>query len=208
MAMKIAGSAVSITSGRGAARVQLIVSFKELDAWARRMKIEEEKLWKRSYMRACKGLKDKFLKVVKHCGGESGVPKFKDFEAFTLTLREASGKSGRPMGGQLAERWSVYGGQSGAWYYVGWKDYLKTTAEHFQDGYGGHDAEIYFTDPAYRRAWHRRGIREIPYAYVHNERRILPEPFGAFVKKHLDEWAQGAYYKELARQMQKGARAA
>ena len=48
-----------------------------------------------------------------------------------------------------------------------------------------------------------KDIREIPREYAHNPREVLPEPFGSVVKRHLQEWAQGVYYKELAKLMQK-----
>lgn len=207
MAYSIVGSAVSITRGRGAARVTLLVSFKELDAWAKRQQVDVPRLMQRSFGRACAGLKQKFRQVIVNAGGVCGVPKFKDFEEFTKELRAKRGTTAVPMGGMLAELGSMYGGKSGGWYYVGWKNYLETAAKRFEDGFGGEQSERYFTDPAWRQSWHRQGFKDIPRAYVHNPRHVLPEPFGSFVKAHLDEWATGAFYKELAKQMQKGAAA-
>lgn len=197
---------VTVSSGRGAAKVSLFISFKDLDRWAERQKIDVPKMTERSFLRACGGLKKKFTQVVTRAGGVCGVPKFKDFEAFTKDLRSRSGKT-TPMGGKLAEKSSVFGGKAtGGWYIVGWKNYLEKAAENFQDGFGGSSAEKYFVDPHYRRIWHRQGLEEIPRSYVHNPRRVLPEPFGSYVAANLKSWAKSIYYKDLARQMQKGAK--
>ena len=204
--IKIGADAVSMSRGRGAARVTMTVSFKELERWARLQQIDTGKLMTQSFWRACSGLKKKFRQVMQNAGGVCGVPKFKDFEEFTKTLREASHNS-RPMGGVLADEAYMFGGRSkstGA-YFVGWKDYMESAARKFQEGIGGDFAEMWFTDNELRHSWHQRGIKEIPHSYVHNERRVMPEPFGEYVRENLEEWARGAFYKDLARQFQKGA---
>lgn len=205
MAYSITDVGVNFTRGKGAAKVSLVISFKELEDWARRQKIDTEKLMQRSFLRSCAGLKKKFREVVVNAGGVCGVPKFKDFEEFTKELRSRNGRTA-PMGGLLADPSAIFGGRSGGWYYVGWKDYLKNPAEKFQEGAGGEASEKYFTDPEWRQSWHRKGLREIPRQYAHNPRRVLPEPFGGFVKEHLEEWARGVFYKDLAKQMTKGAK--
>lgn len=202
----VATRGIDISRGRGAAKVTISVSFKELEAWAKKNALDTSRLMQRSFFWACKGLKDKLKQVMRSGGGVYGVPKFKDFEAFTKELRAASGKKTR-MGGVLAEKESFYGGRSGAWYYVGWKDYLAQAAKKFQDGLGGEISERYFTDANYRAMWHRKGLKNVPRSYVHNPRRVLPEPFGSYVRAHLKEWAKGAFYKALAKQMQKGSKA-
>lgn len=127
----IGSSGVNITSGRGAAKVTIEVSFAELDAWAKKMKIDTEKLMEKSFANACSGLKKKFTSVVQHAGGECGVPKFKDFEEFTNELRQVQGISGRLMGGKLADKSSVGAWKKNGWQVIGWKDYLRDTAISF-----------------------------------------------------------------------------
>lgn len=111
----ISGSGVSVSHGRGKNKVSVEVSFKELEQWARKMKVDTNSLMEKSFANACSGLKKKFISVIKNRGGVCGVPKFKDFEDFTKQLREVQGISSRPMGGILAENISV-----GAWKKNGW----------------------------------------------------------------------------------------
>ena len=197
---------MTITRGRGAARVSLVVSFAELDRWARRQQIEVPRLMKRSFGRACAGLKQKFRQVIANAGGVCGVPKFKDFEEFTKELRVVGHFTDKPMGGALADKRRIVAFKRNGWQVIGWPDALAEWSLKFQDGEGANGYDP-FTDPKRRANWHSLGITDVPRAYVHNPRRVLPEPFGSFVKAHLDEWATGAFYKELAKQMQKGATA-
>ena len=200
---KVGDSGVTLTQGRGKNKtVVLDVSFKELEIWAAKNLIDEKKLWTRSYIRAMKGLQGKFRSVIKNAGGVAGVPKFRDFEAFTLELRAVKNKSG-PMGGILTD-------PSLIWYdldkrnskcTLGWKKQYAQTAVAFQDGTAPESSTRYFTDPEFRHFWHKDGVKEIPHQYVHNPRRVLPEPFGTFVDAHLKSWAEHNFYKELARQM-------
>lgn len=201
MAMKLTDTGVIATAGRGRNKtVTLDVSFKDLERWAKRMEIDERAMWRRAYGRACAALKGRFSKIVRNAGGVEGVPKFRDFEEFTRELRAKRGTSSRPMGGVLANKANIVAFKRNGWQIIGWPDRLADWAVKFQDGTGG-QAEL--NDPRTRRAWHRLGIREIPREYAHNPREVLPEPFGSQVKKHLEEWAQGVYYKELTKLMQK-----
>ena len=192
---------VNWSRGRGAAKVTILLDFKQLEKWARKTAQDEARLWTSAYSAACSGLKKKFLSVVKKAGGVEGVPKFKDFEDFTKSLRAIRGKTA-PMGGILAERDSVGAWKRNGYQIIGWKDYLEQVAVRFQDG-GTNSDDKYFADNDYRRMWHRLGIRVVPEAYAHNERKVLPEPFGSYVDRYLEEWARGAYYKKLARLMVK-----
>lgn len=201
MAFSLTGTGVLSTTGRGAAKVSIEISFKELERWARRQRIDTPRLMKRSFGRACKGLRDKLYKVVANQGGVEGVPKFKDFEAFTKELRSKTGRSS-PMGGVLADKTKIVASKRNGWQIIGWPDSLAEWSVNFQDGVGSKNGDPFQND-ADRHAWHRLGIKEIPRAYVHNPRRVLPEPFGSYVDKYLIQWAKGAFYKELARQMQK-----
>lgn len=202
---KVSDGGVTLSRGRGAAKAVLLeVSFKELELWAARNGVDEKRLWRKSYGRACKGLKDKFQKVVTRAGGVEGVPKFKDFEAFTKELR---GKSRppktAPMGGRLADKKVIVAYKIGNKQIIGWPDGMAKAAVNFQDAVGGKSADFFLSDPKSRRRIHQLGIKDVPRTYAHNPRRIIPEPFGSYVQKHLEEWARGAFYKDLARQMAK-----
>lgn len=207
MTYKVTDTGVSMSQGRGAAKVVIDVDFSSLDRWARRSAVDEKKLWRRGYGRACKGLRDKLQKVITRAGGVEGVPKFKNFEDFTKTLRARENRTSEPMGGILAQRHVIVAYKRGDTQYIGWPDKLAKWAINFQDGVGGEWAERYFTDKQYRAVMHRRAASDyVPPAYVHNPRRVLPEPFGSYVRKHLGEWVRGAYYKQLAQMMQKKAK--
>ena len=201
MAYTLTDSGVSFTKGRGRNAVALVVSFKEIDRWAKRMQKDTKELWRLSYGRACAGLKKKFVEVMQKSGGVYGVPKFKDFEDFTKTLRSMSGRTAT-MGGLLADKDVVVAFKRNGAQVIGWPDYLADTACAFQEGRGGPDAEKYFTDPEWRRSWHRSGLKDIPRAYVHNERMVIEPYFVDYVKANLDQWAKGAYYTGLVKLMQ------
>ena len=202
MAVNLTSTGVDFLTGRGKNKtVTLSMTFKELERWAARQKIDTAKLMTRSFGRACAGLKKKFRQVVQNAGGVNGVPKFKDFEEFTNALRSKSGRTS-PMGGVLADPALVVAFKRNGWQVIGWPDKLADWAEKFQDG-GDAKAERQMADPSWRSYIHRKGIRDIPRNYAHNPRRVLPDPFGDYVKEHLEEWAKGAFYKELARQFQK-----
>ena len=201
MAYSMTASGVQVTSGRGKAAVALTISFKEIEAWAKKMRKDEKELWRLAYGRACAGLKKKFVEVMRQSGGVNGVPKFKDFEDFTKALRSAGGRTA-PMGGMLADKSVVVAFKRNGAQVIGWPDYLADTACAFQEGRGGADAEKYFTDPEWRRVWHVRGLKDIPRAYVHNERMVIEPHFVEYVRKNLDEWARGAFFTGLAKLMQ------
>ena len=174
------------------------VSFKQLEVWARANGVDEKKLWARSYGRAIRNIKSKFSKVIRKGGGVEGVPKFKSFEAFTNELRAATGRT-TPMGGVLANKANIIAYKRGNTQYIGWPDRLAEWAVKFQDGEPSKD----FTDNTWRHYVHKLGVKDIPTTYDSNPRRVLPEPFLSYVRRNLDDWAKGAYYKELARQMAK-----
>lgn len=197
---KLTDTGVSLSQrGRG---VVLNVSFKELEVWAARNKVDEKKLWERSWNRSCSTLRSQLQKVVSQAGGAYGVPRFRDFEAFTKELREVYHKS-KPMGGVLASKKAIIWHKVGNTTYIGWPDRLAQWAERYQDGSPGPWGESLFTDNEKRRMLHMRGIEDVPRTYTENPRRVLPEPFGTHAQKHLEEWAKGAFYKDLARQMAK-----
>ena len=201
MAYSLTASGVRASSGRGASAIVLEFSFKEIDAWAKRMEKDTKELWRLSYGRAVSGLKKKFIEVMQKSGGVYGVPKFKDFEDFTKTLRAKSGRTAT-MGGLLADKSVVVAFKRNGYQVIGWPDYLEKSATAFQEGRGGPEAERWFTDPDYRRCWHRAGLKDIPRAYVHNERMVIEPYFVDYVRKNLDEWAKGAYYTGLVKLMQ------
>lgn len=203
MAVSTTGSSVVFTSGRGRnATVSLSISFREIDRWAARNRVDTARLMRRSFGRAVGGLRKKFASVMQAGGGTAGVPKFADFEAFTQELRAKRGTSGRQMGGVLAEKNRIVAFKRNGWQYIGWPDRLGAWAVKFQDAVGPEGYNP-FTDPAGRAAFHRLGIADVPHAYVHKPRRVIPEPFGSYVKANLKEWARSIFYKDLARQMKK-----
>ena len=200
----ISGSSVAISSGRGKAKVTITVDFKELERWAKKMKVDTEKLMEKSFANACSGLKSKFVQVMQNGGGVCGVPKFKDFDSFTNELRQINGTSSRLMGGKLAEKSSIGAWKRNGWQIIGWKDFLAQYAVFFQDAFpNGADEKL--NDNQWRSYLHAKGIKEIPRTYTQNQRKVIPEPFGEYVKQHLEEWAKGSYYKSLAKMMQKNA---
>lgn len=206
MGYSVTSTGIDFTRGRGAAKVVLSISFRELETWAKRQRVETEKLMQRSFGRACSGLKKKFVDVMKNAGGVQGVPKFRDFEDFTKQLRVLDGKSDRPMGGVLADPHRIVAFKQNGYQVIGWPDAMSELAMAFQEGRGIWKKDEDFTFwPSTRYALHKKGIRDIPRVYAHNSRCVIPEPFGHYVKAHLEEWARGAFYKELAKQMQKGA---
>lgn len=203
MAFSVTSSGVTGTSGRGKAAVSFTLSFREIESWAKKMKADEKELWRLSYGRAVSGLKKKFVSTVAAGGGSNGVPKFRDFEDFTTEYRRVRGVSS-PMGGVLAEKRSVVAYKRGKAQVIGWHDALGEVARHFQDGFGGADAEAMFTDARQRRYIHKRGVKDVPRSYVHNPRPVINPYFLQYVKAHLDEWARQAYFKGLAKLMRGG----
>lgn len=192
-------NSVTLTRGRGKNRsVVLDVSFRQLEVWAIRNRIDEKKLFAKMYGRACFGLRNKLRQVMTNQGGVNGVPKFRSFESFTNELRAAEGIS-TPMGGRLADPRRIVAYKRGNKQIIGWPDSMMKLAIAFQDGTGGDG----YKDKSLRRYWYSLGIDYIPPEYAHNPRRILPEPFSSYCLKHLEEWARGSFYKELAKQMAK-----
>ena len=208
MAISLTSTGVDFVSGRGKHKtVELSMTFADLEKWAKRCRIDTKKIKTETFGWAVKGLKTKLRQVVTKAGGVNGVPKFRDFEEFTKELRAKKGISGRPMGGVLADEKRIVSNKRNGYQVIGWPDNLAAWAVKFQDG-GDRVAQRQLNDSGWRRAIHRRGIREIPHSYVKNPRRILPEPFGGFVKANLKAWAKGAYYKKLAKMFKKAADAA
>lgn len=212
MAFKVVDSAVRMSKGRGAAAVSLDISFREIETWAKRNKVDTDRLFRRSFGRACSALKRQLVQIMQQGGGLHGVPKFRDFEDFTKELRTVNKMSG-PMGGILADKGSIVAFKRNGWQVIGWPDgnsgkgakksSLEFLAKAFQDGAGGTYAEAKFTDPQWRAAWHRKGIAVVPRGYVHNPRPIIEPYWHEHVRLNLDDWATKIYYKDLAKQMAK-----
>ena len=194
---------VTQTRGRGANKaVVLNVSFKELEIWAAKNGVDEKKCWDRAWNRALSTLRSRLRKVIKGAGGYEGVPKFRDWEEFTKELRRVNNRT-TPMGGILSEPQLISWERKGKTYYLGWPDRLAGWAVRFQEGDPGSRSEWLFTTPEGRHLLHKRGVKDVPHQYIVNPRRVLPEPFGHHVDKYLPEWAQGVFYKDLAKQMAK-----
>ena len=206
MSVKLTDTNAIVSFGRGRNKtVALDVSFKELEAWARRSKIDERDLWRKSYGRACAALKKQFTQIMTSAGGVNGVPKFKNFEAFTSELRTATNRTS-PMGGVLADKRRIVAFKRNGWQIIGWPDKMKRLAEEFQKG-GGPSAERWLADEGTHRYLHLKGLHNIPWVYTHNPRRVIPEPFGSHVKKNMKAWATVIFRKQLANLMVKTAQA-
>lgn len=198
MAFKVTDSGVTVSRGRGKNAVALDVSFKEIEKWARKNALDTPKLMRRSFGRACSGLKKQLVQVMAHGGGLNGVPKFRDFEAFTQEVRKVRGIDGRPMGGVLADKERIVAFPRNGYQVIGWPDNLAKWAVNFQDAVGDNR----LGDASYRRYYHKLGIKDVPTAYAHNPRPVMT-PFADHVRAHLDDWANKIYFKDLAKQMQK-----
>lgn len=202
MAFKSIDSGVLYSKGRGAARVELRISFAELERWAKRNAVDTQKLLDKSFGKAASGLKRQLVAVMKNGGGVNGVPRFKTYEDFTAELRREQGRDPTgPIGGILCDKGNIVAFKRGGWQYVGWPDRMENLVEAFQEGRGGSQSEKWFTDSDYRASWHRQGIREIPRSYVHNPRAVLEPHFHDHIVKNLDDWAHKIFYKDLAKQM-------
>lgn len=203
MALKITDAGVLSRTGRGKNAVEVLISFAEIDAWAKRVESLIPELWKRAYGRAASAIRAKLRKVMRVGGGVEGVPKFKDFEEFTKELRALRGTSSQPMGGILAESQNIMMYKKNGAQIIGWPDSMMEWSAKFQEGLADSYAESRFADPDWRRHWHFMGIRDVPRAYVHNERMVISPWFIDYVRKYLDEWARGAYYKAWAKELVK-----
>lgn len=207
MAIKLTDTGVRISHGRGKAAVGLDVSFKQLERWAKRQRIDTPRLMQRSFGRAAFGLKKKFYDVMRNGGGVNGVPKFKDYDPFTVEYRMNRGVDPHgPIGGILGEKANIVAYKRDGGQVVGWPDKMEDLALKFQDGAGGARSEAFFTVPSQRAIMHRRSrVQDLPRQYAHNPRPVVTPYFENYVERNLIQWAKGAFYKELARQMQKGS---
>lgn len=205
MALKITDAGVLSRTGRGKNAVEVLISFAEIDAWASRMVSDIPKLWRRAYGRVANALQQKFRKVMRVGGGVEGVPKFRDFEEFTKELREKRGIASRRMGGILANPRNIVKFLRNGAQVIGWPDSLADWSAKFQEGRTDSYEESRFSDPSWRAGKHRLGIRDVPRAYVHNERMVLEPWFIDYARRYLGEWANGAYYKMVADMMIKQA---
>lgn len=195
----VGASSVTMTRGRGANRtVALEVSFKELEKWASVNKAKTPKLIRQSFKGAVNGLTGKFREIMRKGGGINNVPKFKDFEDFTKSLREVRGISRRRMGGKLAEKQSITAFKRGGWQYIGWPDRLHEWSAKFQEATGNND----LSNNRFRHWLHSRGIHDIPHSYTHNPREVV-KPFQKYVDQNLKKWARDILMKTLARQYAK-----
>lgn len=204
MAFKVVDSAVRMSKGRGAAAVSLDISFREIETWAKRNKVDTDRLFRRSFGRACSALKRQLVQIMQQGGGLHGVPKFRDFEDFTKEVRKLRGIDGRPMGGVLADKARIVAFKRNGYQVVGWPDSMSRLVVAFQDGQGVEKKDEAFTFwPSTRYALHKRGIRDVPRYYVHNPRPIIEPYWHEHVRLNLDDWATKIYYKDLAKQMAK-----
>lgn len=196
---------VLFSKGRGKARVELQISFAELERWAKRNAVDAPKLMHRSFGRACSGLKKQLAVVMQQGGGVNGVPRFKSYEDFTAEYKRSLNKeSDGKIGGVLADDRRIVAFRRGGWQYIGWPDRMENLVEAFQEGRGGSYAEEWLNNRRVRHYLHFTAqIRDVPRSYVHNERAVLEPHFHDHVAANLEVWAKNIFYKDLARQMMK-----
>lgn len=199
----------TFSRGRGAAKVSMSIDFSEIERWAKRNQAEMPRLIRKARGSAANVLMKNLYELMQAGGGLYGVPKFRDYDEFTKKWREVKGITG-PMGGVLAMKKSIRKWVDGGVQWIGWPEKVKKgggtshsgtlaeLADKFQEGRGGPDSEKWFTDSDYRRNWHRRGMADIPRAYVHNPRDVL-STYQEHVKENLNPWFRGALQKEIAR---------
>lgn len=203
MAFKSIDSGVLYSKGRGAARVELRISFAELERWAKRNAVDTQKLLDKSFGKAASGLKRQLVAVMKNGGGVNGVPRFKSYEDFTAEYKRSQHKDADgKIGGVLADDRRIVAFKRGGWQYVGWPDGMENLVEAFQEGRGGSYAEAWLNNKRVRNYLHFTAqIRDVPRSYVHNPRAVLEPHFHDHVVKNLDDWAHKIFYKDLAKQM-------
>lgn len=203
MAYSVTGTGVAISKGRGKAAVSIEVSFKAIENWARRQGIDTPKLLKKSFGKACSGLKKQLVAVMQRGGGDYGVPRFRDYEAFTAEYRRETDRDPTgPIGGILADKNRMAFFRRGGWQYFGWPDELRRVAEAFQEGRGGSEAEGWLQNKRVRAWLHGNDVNPVPLAYSHNSRMVIKPYFMDHVRRNIDDWAEKIFYKDLAKQMQ------
>ena len=177
-------------------------STEDIERFARRSRDRMPELLRKAEGRAASGCRAQIRRVMKIGGGEYGVPKFRPYNPFTLQLHPSWNK--HRIGGILAESGAIVMYKKSGVQYVGWPDYLHDTADKFQEGRGGEEAEKYFTDSQWRHNWHRRGLDEIPRAYVHNPRQVLSH-YAERLDRNLGEFKEKVLKKLIATELAKAA---
>ena len=205
------GSYLHTLKGSG---VAIRISMPQIEKRMRRLSADLPKLRARSLKTIAGNILKTMRKTMRVRGGLNGVPAFQDFEDFTKELRAIEGRSSRPMGGVLAENKMVryealtpFSSPRPS-IRIGWQDFLSDVAVKFQLGAGGQDAEARFTDKGWRAAYHRKGIADVPRAYVHNPRPFMDEFDRGYVKPNLQKWVDGYVRRTLANQIAREMRKA
>ena len=196
MAVKLSDFGATVTTGRGAAKTVILeVDFKALERWARRMKIDEARVWRKAYGSAIRSLRSKLQKVVSRAGGVEGVPKFRDFEEFTRQLRAANNRT-KPMGGVLAEKGRIVAYKQNDYQIIGWPDALAKWAVKFQE------ADTHpFTD-AQRHWMERRGVKDIPTTYSRPDRDVI-NSFSANLAREWPDMVRAMFEKYYSARIRK-----
>lgn len=204
MAYSLTDTGVRISSGRGANAVAIEVSFEKIESWARKMKIDTSAVFKRSFGRACSGLKKQLQVVMREGGGANGVPKFKDWTDFTRQMRERqTWRQHKSMGGVLADPRRIVAFRRNGYQVVGWPDALAAFAIKFQDGYDA-TSERQLSDSSWRHWVHAKmRVDDVPNVYAVRRREVIEPHFREHVAENLDKWANAIYFKDLARAMRK-----
>ena len=202
------------TRGRGNNKVRFYVSTAEIQAWAKENAKDMTNTCKLSNVTAANTLRGQLRKAMKQGGGSFGIAEFSPYQQFTVDLKNKMRTPSFVIGGTLAEekhitRWLENGVQ-----WVGWpnarvdkhgnvkarKKSLSDLALVFQDGAGGAEAERMFTDNDQRCRLHKRGIADVPRAYVHVKRDVLTA-FQAHIKANLESFCDHRLYEMIVKQL-------
>lgn len=194
--------------------VTIDVDLSQIQKCMRRCREKLPKIRAKSWAKAT-GTLHKQLQMAMSKGGDParGVPKFKDWEDFTKSLRKFRGwkKKDHKMGGVLADRDRIVTHYTKNFItgtttqYFGWPDKLRDVAVKFQDGEG--DSYDKFQDVDWRHYCHRIGFKDIPAAYVHNPRPVIA-PFKKHAIAKVNEWAKAMIHKTIAGLIAREARKA
>lgn len=205
MAYSLTDTGVRISKGRGANAVALELSFADLTKWAKRMQLDTDALFTKSFGPACSAFKKQLAVIMRGGGGEYGVPKFKNWEDFTREMRSKIRRPFNQMGGVLSDPRRIVSFKRNGAQVIGWPDALCEWALAFQDGTGkanGSNGQADLNSFWWRHRVHKKyGIDDIPRNYVSNPRAVIEPFFHDHVAKNLDEWVHAIYFKKIARKM-------
>lgn len=186
------------------------------------LKTEVPKMANDSMYGAVRKLRSHLVEVMDKGGGIYGVPKFKEYDPFTKSVRAIRGYTGK-MGGVLAEDYAIVAYKQGKKQIIGYPDGATRTSEKstaklieqaggsnrvnsladfavkFQTGEGKTPDE--FADPESRAKWGKIP-GGVPTAYAHNPRPFI-DHFAAHVGERLNEMADEIFIQKIAAKIKK-----